>query len=274
MSHEPPPPASATSTPTPTPMPMPPPSHTPLPAPRGRRVGPAAASPAAAPSPRTRTLRLGDEAVTGIVLAGGRSRRMGMDKAFIELAGRPLIAWVLDALAAVAERCVIVTHDEDARFERFGVPVVVDHVPARGPLSGLHAGLTAAPTDLCLAVACDLPLVQSSLLALLADAAADVLAAVPDAGASPLPDGGTTADVGAGGLQPLLAAYRRGCIPAIERLLANGSAPASMVASTVPSVIVGPDRWRAADPDGRSFHNVNTLSDLATAAQWMNRLAP
>jgi molybdopterin-guanine dinucleotide biosynthesis protein A len=198
---------------------------------------------------------------------------MGTDKAFIELAGRPLIAWVLDALAAVTGHRVIVTHDADERFERFGVPVVVDHLPARCPLSGLHAGLSAAPTDLCLAVACDLPLVQPRLLALLADAAADVQAAVPDAGAAPLPDAGPAGDMAVGGLQPLLAAYRRGCIPAIERLLANGPAPASMVASAVPAVIVGPDRWRAADPDGRSFHNVNTLSDLAVAAQWLNRLA-
>lgn len=237
---------------------------------------PVAAPPAAtaATAVATRPLRTHAEPVTGVVLAGGRSRRMGMDKAFIELAGRPLIAWVLDALATVTAHRIIVTHDDDPRYDRFGVPVIVDRLPARCPLSGLHAGISAAPTDLVLAVACDLPLVQPPLLALLADAIGDALAALPDAGPTPLPARHPTPDVGAGGLQPLLAAYRRSCVPAIERLLADGPAPATMVASTVPTVIVRPDRWHAADPDGRSFHNVNTLTDLAAAAQLLNRMAP
>lgn len=241
----------------------------PLPAPRGRPlVAPAATAAAEA---AVQPLRLGAEPATGIVLAGGRSRRMGVDKAFIALAGRPLVAWVLDALAAVTAHRVIVTHDDDPRFERFGVPVVVDRLPARCPLSGLHAGLSAAPTDLCLVAACDLPLVQPALLALLAEAIGPALAAVPDAGPTPLPPVVPAADVGAGGLQPLLAAYRRGCAPAIERLLADGPAPAALLAGAVPSVIVPPARWQAADPDGRSFVNVNTMSDLAAATQRLNR---
>lgn len=241
----------------------------PLPAPRGRPL--AAPLPASAVDPAVQPLRIGTEPATGIVLAGGRSRRMGADKAFIALAGRPLVAWVLDALAAVTTHRVIVTHDDDPRFERFGVPVVVDRLPARCPLSGLHAGLSAAPTDLCIVAACDLPLVQPALLALLAEAIGTALAAVPDAGPLPLPLAGPAGDVGAGGLQPLLAAYRRGCVPAIEQLLARGPAPASLLAGAVPSVIVPPARWQAADPDGRSFVNVNTLSDLAAAAQRLNR---
>lgn len=241
----------------------------PLPAPRGRPV--AAPDATAVIDPAAAPLRLGAEPATGVVLAGGRSRRMGVDKAFLALAGRPLLAWVLEALAAVTTYRVVVAHDDDARFLAFGVPVVVDRLPARGPLTGLHAGLTAAPTDLCLVVACDLPLVQSALLALLADAIGPALAAVPDAGPQALPAAGPSPDPGAGGLQPLLAAYRRGCVPAIERLLAGGPAPAQLLASAVPSVVVPPERWRPADPDGRSFLNVNTLSDLAAAAQRLNQ---
>lgn len=235
---------------------------------------PPSPKPATSIEPAPLAERIGDEPVTGIVLAGGRSRRMGTDKAFIELAGRPLIAWVLEALGAVSAHRVIVTHDADARFDAFGVPVIVDHLPSRCPLTGLHAGLSAAPTDLCLAVACDLPLVQPALLALLADAIGNLLVAVPDAGATPLPGAGPASAMAAGGLQPLLAAYRRGCVPTIERLLENGPAPVTLLATAVPSVVVGPERWRTADPDGRSFLNVNTLTDLAAAAQRLNRLAP
>jgi len=241
----------------------------PLPAPRGRPLAATAAATAVEPS--VQPLRVAAEPATGVVLAGGRSRRMGADKAFIALAGRPLVAWVLDAMAAVTSHRVIVTHDDDPRFERFGVPVVVDRLPARCPLSGLHAGLSAAPTDLCLVAACDLPLVQPGLLALLAEDIGAAMAAVPDAGPTPLPSAIPASDLGSGGLQPLLAAYRRGCVPAIERLLADGPAPASLLAGAVPSVIVPPARWQAADPDGRSFVNVNTMSDLAAATQRLNR---
>jgi len=206
------------------------------------------------------------EPVTGIVLAGGRSRRMGNDKAFTLLAGRPLLDWVLDALAPVTDVRLVVTRDLSG-FTDLGVRVVHDRLPARGPLTGLHAGLEAATTDLCLVVACDMPLVRTDLLALLARAIGPFDAAVPYVGEPGVPPSSSFTTAKEAGLQPLLAAYRRKVLPSLEKLLRHGSLPTSALVSVIRARIVAPEEWRAVDPDGMSFVNVNTPEDLTEAAR-------
>lgn len=226
------------------------------------------ATPTASTAPATLLERervLGEPA-TGIVLAGGRSRRMGADKAFTPLAGRPLIAWVLEALEPVTETRLVVTRSP-AGFRDVGVRVVHDRLPARGPLTGLHAGLEAAPTDLCLVVACDMPLVRTDLLALLARTIGPFEAAVPYVGDPGVPPPVGAATAREAGLQPLLAAYRRRALPALEKLLRSGSMPTSALVSVVRARIVPPEAWRAVDPEGLSFLNVNTPEDLMEATR-------
>src|SRR6188474_2006896 len=108
-------------------------------------TSPLAAS-ATQPEPDEVTLA---EPVTGIVLAGGRSKRMGQDKAWIPLNGRPMIAWVLEAVREVTQYQMIVSRRSSGRLLSLDVPIVEDRFPARGPLTGVHAGLKAAPTELC-----------------------------------------------------------------------------------------------------------------------------
>lgn len=206
------------------------------------------------------------EPVTGIVLAGGRSRRMGADKALSVLAGRTLLDWVLAALEPVTASRLVVTRTP-AGLGDVGVPVVRDRLPARGPLTGLHAGLEAAPSDLCLVVACDMPLVRTDLLALLARAIGPFEAAVPYVGDPGVPPPAGAATAREAGLQPLLAAYRKRALPALERLLRAGSMPTSALVSVVRARIVPPAEWRAVDPEGLSFVNVNTPEDLLEAAR-------
>lgn len=206
------------------------------------------------------------ERVTGIVLAGGRSRRMGNDKAFTLLAGRPLLDWVLDALEPVSDARLVVTRNLSG-YDDVGVPVVRDKLPARGPLTGLHAGLEAAETDLCLVVACDMPLVRTDLLALLVRAIGPFDAAVPYVGDVGVPAPTSFATAREAGLQPLLAAYRRKVLPSLEQLLRQGSLPTSALVSVIRARIVAPEEWRAVDPDGASFLNVNTPDDLMEAAR-------
>ena len=81
--------------------------------------------------------------IFGVILAGGKGRRMGADKALVPLAGRPLIAHVLDRLEPQVERVLISANGDAARFSAFGCPVVEDAVP-QGPLSGVLAALTVA----------------------------------------------------------------------------------------------------------------------------------
>jgi molybdopterin-guanine dinucleotide biosynthesis protein A len=225
------------------------------------------------PAPLRQALAQVDDPVTGILLAGGRSRRMGRDKAWERLAGRPLVLWVLDVLKEVSQEQLVVARDaqQARRLEELGVPVVVDRFEARGPLTGIHAGLAESKTDLCLVVACDLPLVRPALLELLAAAVGPMHAALPYVGEGPPPARLGAMTARDAGLQPLLAAYRRSCLPALEKLLRAGPMPTTALISLLKAKMLPPEIWREADPDGRSFYNVNTPEDLAEAVRMLSR---
>jgi molybdopterin-guanine dinucleotide biosynthesis protein A len=123
---------------------------------------------------------------------------------------------------------------------------------------------------LCLVVACDMPLVRPTLLAHMAAAVGSAHAAVPYMGHCVLPDlsvGPGSSPARDAGLQPLLAAYRRRCIQPLEKLLLSGSFPTSALVSVLKARIVDPDDWCVADPDARSFYNINTHEDLIEAAR-------
>lgn len=105
--------------------------------------------------------------ITAIVLAGGRATRMGgQDKGLVELAGRPMIAHVLAALAPQVERVIINANRNLERYAAFGWPVVADEDTGfLGPLAGLAAGLRTADTPLVLTAPCDCPLLAPDLVA-------------------------------------------------------------------------------------------------------------
>lgn len=230
-----------------------------------------------APTPLLEPIPVAAPPATGVVLAGGRSVRMGRDKAWVALAGRPLILWVLDALREVTTSQVIVARDDPAQLERLaelGLPVAVDRFESRGPLGGIHAGLVASPTDLAVVAACDLPLIRPALLSLLLAAVGDWQAAVPYAGETGPPERFEWTTARQAGLQPLVAAYRRSCIAPLERLLDGGPLPTTALISIVRTHVVYPDAWRAADADGRSFFNVNTPEDVLVATRMLAQPAP
>jgi molybdopterin-guanine dinucleotide biosynthesis protein A len=204
------------------------------------------------------------EPVTGMVLAGGPSRRMHADKAWMPIAGRPMIRWVIDALREVTDELIVVARDVQP-FGNLGATVVQDRMPMRGPLTGIHAGLKATETDLNLVVACDLPLVQPPLLALLARAVGATHGAVPYAPMGAPPPRHEPVTGREAGLQPLCAAYRRACIAPLEKLLLSGQVPSVALISVVKARIVGPETWREYDPEGHSFFNVNTPEDRIAA---------
>lgn len=110
--------------------------------------------------------------ITGAVLAGGEGRRMGgVDKGLVELAGKPLTAWVLDALRPQTGALLINANRSLAEYRAFGVPVVADSGEGfQGPLAGLHAVLCAARTDYVLTAPCDAPRVPADLAARLSRA--------------------------------------------------------------------------------------------------------
>lgn len=149
------------------------------------------------------------EDVTGVLLCGGESRRMGRDKAMLEFAGRRLIEYPLAALRGVAGT-VLIASGRSPRYAEFGLRIVLDTDDDVGPLGGLLAGLTAARTKWVAVLACDMPRASSAVLsALLAEALRKDL----DACLLELERG----------TQPMFAVYRREvCARAVRDAIARG----------------------------------------------------
>ena len=152
-----------------------------------------------------------ESTITAVVLAGGRATRMsGTDKGLIEVAGRPMVAYVLDALVPQVERILINANRNQDRYAAFGYPVVADEDPNfLGPLAGLASGLRMCRTPLMLAVPCDCPLVAPILVERLRAA---------------LEPEGTEIAVAFDGesLQPVFSLLRRRLYRSLEAFLACG----------------------------------------------------
>lgn len=189
--------------------------------------------------------------VTGLVLAGGASQRMGRDKAFLELDGQPLIQIVLERMLDVCSEVLIVSGDV-APYAGLGVPVVQDRFPDVGVLGGLHAGLRAASADLSLAVGCDMPFLNPDLLRAFAAWAAGVDVALLRRGEN---------------VEPLHAAYRRTCLPAMEAAIRAGKRRIISFFPWVRVRCVTEDQVRPLDPHLTSFRNVNTPQEWQSARQ-------
>ena len=127
--------------------------------------------------------------VTGLILAGGKSRRFGSDKARHLVGGRPMIARVYDVLSPLVATVLISVRSADAEYD-LPAERVVDEYPGAGPLAGLHAGLARCRTPWLLALACDLPFLSPEVLGALLSARDDsghpVVACTPDGRRHPL----------------------------------------------------------------------------------------
>jgi molybdopterin-guanine dinucleotide biosynthesis protein A len=193
--------------------------------------------------------------LTGIVLAGGASRRMGQDKAFLELSGQPLIEIVIGRMAQACTEVLIVAGDVRP-YASLGVPVIEDRFRGVGVLGGLHAGLEAASHELALAVGCDMPFLDPGLLRAFGGWAEGF-----DVAALRYEDGEQ--------VEPLHAAYRRTCLPTMAAVIRAGQ---RRVISFFPQVrvrYVTPEDVAPFDPHLSSFRNVNTPEEWeAIQAEW------
>lgn len=106
------------------------------------------------------------ESITGLVLAGGRARRMGgIDKGFVDLAGRPLIEWILNALSPQTGAILINANRSQDDYRRYGHTVIADEIDGYcGPLAGMAAGLRVCKTDYLVTCPCDSPLLPADLV--------------------------------------------------------------------------------------------------------------
>jgi molybdenum cofactor guanylyltransferase len=192
----------------------------------------------------------------GAIQAGGLSSRMGDDKAWLTIDGRPLIEHSLSAIQPVVERLAVVANPSNTRYrqlaEQWTALLLEDRHPGCGPLAGIEAALKTAQTDV-LALACDLPFMTTELLTLLrriheterADATVPI--------------------DGAGRLQPLAAVYGIGCLPHIEAMLDAGDYKVDRLFSRVGVRFVSFDELAPLAGSQRFFTNINTRGDYLLA---------
>ncbi len=189
--------------------------------------------------------------VLGVVLAGGRSSRMGRNKALLVLEGETLIARVVRLVRQVTREVVVV--GDPVLSSYVDAPVVGDETPGLGPLAALRTALRIAYGRDVLLVGCDMPfLVPAALRRVLAEADRWTDAAV----VLPRTDNGP---------QYLHALYRARCLPRVTGLLADGARSLAELVDEVTVVELPPTDLLEADPAGVSTLNVNTPDEYARA---------
>lgn len=144
------------------------------------------------------------EPITGIILAGGKSSRMGTDKGLMPFRGKPMIQHIIDPMAKICQRILIVT--SNPMYGMFGFELVKDEQPDYGPVMGVLSGLKESETSLNLVMSCDAPFVSFDLMKelVLKSGEADIVAASSSEG-----------------IHPLIALYHKNCLPVFEQAVAE-----------------------------------------------------
>jgi len=190
--------------------------------------------------------------LTAFILAGGKSTRMGTDKAFVDYDGRTLLLRTLDLARSVATDVWIVGSKE--KFAALG-PVLEDIFHDCGPLGGIHAALRASPTELNLILAVDTPFVSLEFLQFLisqARSAPEAAAIVPRAG---------------GSWQPLCAIYRREFADVAENALRAHENRIDRLFDAVRTRVIEQQELEGAGFSPAIFHNLNTPEELEAQRQ-------
>jgi molybdopterin-guanine dinucleotide biosynthesis protein A len=193
--------------------------------------------------------------LTVAVMAGGKSSRMGTDKSFVPLLGRPLIEHVLTKVFGLGNETIIIANKPES-YAYLGLPIFGDIYTNLGPLGGLHSAFHNAANPFILVVACDMPWLNRPLLAYLISLRTTADVVVPRWGKYP---------------EPMHAVYRKSCLNAVESNLQAGTLKLISFYGQVAVRFVNRDEIEQFDPEGQSFVNVNTPGDLSLAKKRNNQ---
>jgi len=179
--------------------------------------------------------------ITGVILVGGRSRRLGRDKALVEFGGRPLFERVLALFRDRFDR-VLLVGGRGERFAAYGVPVIEDLYPGSA-LGGLYTGLFRCATEYAFVSPCDLPYPSGALV--------DHLCAMRRGADAVVP-------VWRNCFETLFALYGRNCLDPMRRLLASGNLRVYDLYPQIRVRYVAGEELDQLAPGGRAFVNINT----------------
>jgi molybdopterin-guanine dinucleotide biosynthesis protein A len=189
--------------------------------------------------------------MTGAILAGGGSTRMGTNKAVLPFGGVRVIETLLQALCPLFLEIAIVAN-EPAPYADLGVPVWPDRIPGKGALGGIYTAVfqSASPQTFC--IACDMPFANPAVIAFLRDTAPGFDAVVP-----------RTAD----GYQPLHAVYGKTCLPHMEAMIRDDRLQVTGLLPVIRVRTVEEEELRPMDPSLLCFANINTREELEAAVR-------
>ena len=189
--------------------------------------------------------------ISGVILGGGKSRRMGRDKRRLYWDREPFLDRVCRLIGNLFDEILVVTAEEDYDCSHLPVRLVTDKIPQKGSLGGMYTGLLEAKNSLIFVVACDMPfLVNESISRLCLQPASDVVVVKLSTG-----------------LQPLHARYSKHCAPFIEQMIQKGDLKIQNLV-TQPGLnvkIIEETLFDDIDPYRKSFMNINTPADLEFA---------
>ena len=188
----------------------------------------------------------------GVILAGGRSRRFGSNKALSRLGDRTVLEHVIASLHPLCDPITIIAKEREP-YLPFGLPVVADTFEASGPIAGLATALQLNRSGLVVVAGCDLPFIKTALLRHLLSLLEDYDAVVPY-----YPDR----------FQPLCALYRPGCLPFLMEMMEERKRNLQGLFRKIKTRKIAPQELAPYDPE-KVFFNINTPSDLETASRMM-----
>jgi molybdenum cofactor guanylyltransferase len=205
-------------------------------------------------------MAISDDSVraSAVVLAGGRSSRMGTPKALLEFDGTPLIAHLVRTLRALVHDVVVVAAPEQD-LPPLDAAIVRDTVAYQGPVGGLYYGLSAAREELSFVTSCDAVFLSPTVISFLLSQAEDHDVVVP---------------FWEGRFQPLHAVYRKSVVPVLADQLARGDLRPVHLFDHVRTRRVEEPALRQVDPEGATFFNMNSPEDYAEAQRRWNELHP
>ncbi len=190
---------------------------------------------------------------SGIILAGGRSLRLGYDKILETVGSRSLLEIVVDSITSLCGDIIIVTAEEhpiSSSGHYPGLQIVTDIYPGKGPLGGIYTGLRSSKTYCNLVVAADMPFLNQALLHYMIELADGFDMVTPRV---------------EGKVEPLHSVYTRGCLRVIEQMFERGELGVHKLLPLVKARYVEVNEIARFDPEQLSFFNVNTEKDLQRA---------
>lgn len=203
---------------------------------------------------------------SGFITAGGRSSRMGRDKAWLEIAGRPMIEHVIAALQPVTSSLAIIANHE--KYKRLGFPVIADTNPGIGPLEAIRTALANSLTPFVVLTGCDMPFVTSELFAFLLNIANQQQQKTPDSrlqtpdlplAIAPLNEEGK--------LEPLCALYSTKALEAVTHLIDSGVRKVSCLYERIPARLVSFDEIKHLQNAQLFFENINMPEEYERAVK-------